>query len=50
MVAIGDCGANGGIFGESYAGCGGGTSVILVDVAVPGAQRPPQLVGIALTG
>jgi Ni,Fe-hydrogenase III small subunit len=42
VVAIGDCGAcGGGIFGESYASCGGVSSVIPVDVAVPGCPPPP---------
>ena len=41
VVAIGDCGCHGGIFGESYASCGGVSSVIPVDVAVPGCPPPP---------
>src|SRR5690606_25293991 len=35
VVAIGDCGCDGGIFGESYASCGRVANVIPVDVAVP---------------
>ncbi len=41
VVAVGDCGGNGGIFGESYASCGGVASVIPVDVVVPGCPPPP---------
>ena len=41
VVAIGDCGACGGIFGESYASCGPVSSVIPVDVAVPGCPPTP---------
>jgi Ni,Fe-hydrogenase III small subunit len=42
VVAIGDCGScGGGIFGESYASCGGVSSVIPVDVAVPGCPPTP---------
>src|SRR5512133_2589439 len=37
VVALGDCGCNGGIFGESYATRGGASQVIPVDVAVPGS-------------
>ena len=33
VVAVGDCGCSGGIFGESYASLGGVASVIPVDVA-----------------
>src|SRR3989442_11744810 len=44
VVAIGDCGANGGIFGESYASCGGVSSVIPVDVAVPGCPPSPTAI------
>jgi Ni,Fe-hydrogenase III small subunit len=40
VVAIGDCGCTGGIFGESYASCGRVANVIPVDVAVPGC--PPR--------
>jgi Ni,Fe-hydrogenase III small subunit len=41
VVAVGDCGCNGGIFGESYASLGGVASVIPVDVAVPGCPPTP---------
>ena len=41
VVAIGDCGCNGGIFGESYASCGKVANVIPVDVAVPGCPPRP---------
>ena len=41
VVAVGDCGCDGGIFGESYASCGRVANVIAVDVAVPGCPPPP---------
>jgi Ni,Fe-hydrogenase III small subunit len=41
VVAIGDCGCTGGIFGESYASCGRVSNVIPVDVAVPGCPPSP---------
>jgi Ni,Fe-hydrogenase III small subunit len=41
VVAIGDCGCTGGIFGESYASCGRVSNVIPVDVAVPGCPPAP---------
>jgi Ni,Fe-hydrogenase III small subunit len=41
VVAIGDCGCTGGIFGESYASCGAVSNVLPVDVAVPGCPPPP---------
>jgi len=41
VVAIGDCGCSGGIFGESYASCGKVANVIPVDVAVPGCPPRP---------
>lgn len=41
VVAIGDCGCDGGIFGESYASCGRVSNVLPVDVAVPGCPPPP---------
>jgi Ni,Fe-hydrogenase III small subunit len=41
VVAIGDCGCSGGIFGESYASRGRVSNVIPVDVAVPGCPPTP---------
>ena len=41
VVAIGDCGCTGGIFGESGASCGRVSNVIPVDVAVPGCPPAP---------
>ena len=41
VVAIGECGCNDGIFGESYASCGRVANVIPVDVEVPGCPPPP---------
>ena len=41
VVAIGDCGCTGGIFGESYASCGAVANVLPVDVTVPGCPPPP---------
>ncbi|AGW90054.1 MULTISPECIES: NADH-quinone oxidoreductase subunit B family protein [Cupriavidus] len=41
VVAVGDCGCTGGIFGESYASCGRVANVIPVDVTVPGCPPPP---------
>jgi Ni,Fe-hydrogenase III small subunit len=41
VVAVGDCGCTGGIFGETYATCGRVSNVIPVDVAVPGCPPPP---------
>lgn len=42
VVALGDCGCTGGIFGESYASCGRVSNVIPVDVAVPGCPPSPD--------
>jgi len=63
VVAVGDCGCTGGIFcaansagdnGESYASCGKVSSVIPVDVAVPGCPPTPtailQAILTAVTG
>lgn len=47
VVAIGDCGCTGGIFGESYASCGRVANVIPVDVTVPGCPPSPRQI---LTG
>lgn len=41
VVAVGDCGCDGGIFGESYASCGAVAKVIPVDVAVAGCPPAP---------
>jgi Ni,Fe-hydrogenase III small subunit len=41
VVAVGDCGATGGIFGESYASCGRIANIIPVDVVVPGCPPSP---------
>jgi Ni,Fe-hydrogenase III small subunit len=41
VVAVGDCGCCGGIFGESYASRGRVSNVIPVDVAVPGCPPTP---------
>jgi Ni,Fe-hydrogenase III small subunit len=41
VVAVGDCGCTGGLFGESYASRGRVANVIPVDVAVPGCPPPP---------
>ena len=42
VVAVGDCGATGGIFGCSYATVGAVANVIPVDVAVPGCPPSPN--------
>jgi len=44
VVALGDCGCTGGIFGESYASCGKIANVIPVDVAVPGCPPTPTAI------
>ena len=41
---MGDCGRDGGIFGESYARCGGVASVIPVDLTVPGCPPAPIVI------
>jgi Ni,Fe-hydrogenase III small subunit len=41
VVAVGDCGCTGGLFGESYATCGAVANVLPVDVTVPGCPPPP---------
>ena len=41
VVAVGDCGCTGGIFGESYASCGKVANIIPVDIAIPGCPPPP---------
>jgi Ni,Fe-hydrogenase III small subunit len=41
VVAVGDCGCTGGVFGEGYACRGRVSNVIPVDVAVPGCPPAP---------
>jgi Ni,Fe-hydrogenase III small subunit len=47
VIALGDCGCNGGIFGCSYASVGSVDKVIPVDVTVPGCPPTPNAI---LTG
>jgi Ni,Fe-hydrogenase III small subunit len=42
VVALGDCGCTGGIYGENYASCGRVSNVIPVNVAVPGCPPNPK--------
>jgi Ni,Fe-hydrogenase III small subunit len=42
VVAVGDCGCSGGVFGESYASAGKVANVIPVDVAVAGCPPTPE--------
>ncbi len=44
VVAVGDCGCSGGIFGESYASCGAVANVIPVDASVPGCPPSPAAI------
>jgi Ni,Fe-hydrogenase III small subunit len=41
VVAVGECGCSGGVFGESYASLGRVANVIPVDVEVPGCPPTP---------
>ncbi len=41
VVAVGDCGCNGGVFGESYASLGAVSNVIPVDALIPGCPPTP---------
>jgi len=51
VVAVGECGCTGGIFGESYASRGKVANVIPVDIAVPGCPpRPLEILQGILTG
>ena len=42
VVAVGDCGCTGGVFGESYASAGRVANVIPVDVQVAGCPPAPE--------
>ncbi len=44
VVALGDCGCSGGVFGENYASCGRVSNVIPVDVEVPGCPPTPTAI------
>ena len=44
VVAVGDCGCTGGIWGETYATCGKVSSVIPVDGTVPGCPPAPAAI------
>ena len=48
VVAIGDCGCSGGIFGENYASAGRVANIIPVDVAVPGCPPAPERILAAI--
>jgi len=48
VVAIGDCGCSGGIFGENYASAGRVANVIPVDVAVAGCPPVPERILAAI--
>jgi len=41
VVVVGECGCNGGVFGESYASRGRVANILPVDVEVPGCPPPP---------
>jgi Ni,Fe-hydrogenase III small subunit len=41
VVAVGDCGCTGGVFGESYASCGAIENVVGVDLRIPGCPPTP---------
>jgi Ni,Fe-hydrogenase III small subunit len=41
VIAVGDCGADGGEFGVSYASCGGVSTVIPVDAVIRGCPPTP---------
>lgn len=41
VIAVGACAITGGVFGRSFASCGGVGSVIPVDLDVPGNPPPP---------
>ncbi|HVA55517.1 MAG TPA: NADH-quinone oxidoreductase subunit B family protein [Gammaproteobacteria bacterium] len=44
VLALGDCGCNGGLFGCSYASVGSVDNVIPVDVTVPGCPPAPRAI------
>jgi Ni,Fe-hydrogenase III small subunit len=41
VVAVGDCGCSGGVFGRNYASCGAVENVVGVDLRIPGCPPSP---------
>jgi Ni,Fe-hydrogenase III small subunit len=41
VVAVGDCGCTGGVFGENYASCGRVANVVPVHCTIPGCPPAP---------
>ena len=50
VLAVGDCGCDGGIFGESYASCGRVANVLPVDLTVAGCPPAPLEILRAVLG
>jgi len=50
VLAVGDCGCSGGIFGESYASLGRVANVIPVDATVAGCPPTPLQILQAILG
>jgi Ni,Fe-hydrogenase III small subunit len=50
VLAVGDCGCDGGIFGESYASCGRVANVIPADLTVAGCPPAPVEILRAVLG
>ena len=50
VVAVGECGCTGGIFGTGYASCGRVSNVIPVDAEIPGCPPPPLEIMRAILG
>jgi len=44
VVAVGACAIGGGIFGRSYASCGGADAAVPVDVYIPGCPPRPEAI------
>ena len=44
VIALGDCAACGGVFGENYASLGRVENVIPVDVTIPGCPPSPTAI------
>lgn len=44
VIAVGDCGCNGGIFGKSYASLGGVSNIIPVHACIPGCPPTPRAI------